>query len=198
MAANAVGCFGLKATIATIVIQTESTCLIIFGSAQEVAKVMRAVRRNNPVVLFGLEVTHVCGSLPGLCDAMVPIDGTQVLRYLRLVTGLSEDEFHFDENGDGPTLSNVLLGEIFMCRNKNRMATIFNAGKRTTRKPKLYQSTLTDGYLCYFGRLAIAITAVWLFSFLTRNIPEASNESNTLALLITWLFESSLCACRSA
>ncbi|GAB6022949.1 hypothetical protein CHUAL_007040 [Chamberlinius hualienensis] len=52
----------------------------------------------------------VCGGLSGLCDAMVPIDGTQVLHYLRLVnfTGLSGDEFHFDENGDGPARYNIL------------------------------------------------------------------------------------------
>ncbi|KAL4705189.1 hypothetical protein ACJJTC_013989 [Scirpophaga incertulas] len=52
----------------------------------------------------------VCGGRPGLCDAMKPASGADLLRYLRKVnfTGLSGDEFHFDSNGDGPARYNIL------------------------------------------------------------------------------------------
>ncbi|GBP82427.1 Metabotropic glutamate receptor 4 [Eumeta japonica] len=53
---------------------------------------------------------EVCGGRPGLCDAMRPASGPDLLRYLRKVkfTGLSGDEFRFDANGDGPTRYNIL------------------------------------------------------------------------------------------
>ncbi|KAJ0176873.1 hypothetical protein K1T71_008052 [Dendrolimus kikuchii] len=52
----------------------------------------------------------VCGGRTGLCDAMRPASGSDLLRYLRRVnfTGLSGDEFHFDSNGDGPARYNIL------------------------------------------------------------------------------------------
>ncbi|XP_060803409.1 metabotropic glutamate receptor 2-like [Amyelois transitella] len=52
----------------------------------------------------------VCGGRPGLCDAMKPASGADLLRYLRKVnfTGLSGDAFHFDNNGDGPARYNIL------------------------------------------------------------------------------------------
>ncbi|KAM3962611.1 metabotropic glutamate receptor 2 [Aphomia sociella] len=52
----------------------------------------------------------VCGGKPGLCDAMRPASGADLLRYLRKVnfTGLSGDEFQFDQNGDGPARYNIL------------------------------------------------------------------------------------------
>ncbi|XP_004925395.2 metabotropic glutamate receptor 2 isoform X1 [Bombyx mori] len=52
----------------------------------------------------------VCGGRPGLCDAMRPASGADLLRYLRKVnfTGVSGDEFHFDSNGDGPARYNIL------------------------------------------------------------------------------------------
>ncbi|XP_049694111.2 metabotropic glutamate receptor 2 [Helicoverpa armigera] len=52
----------------------------------------------------------VCGGRAGLCDAMRPASGADLLRYLRKVNfiGLSGDEFHFDSNGDGPARYNIL------------------------------------------------------------------------------------------
>ncbi|CAH1962519.1 unnamed protein product [Acanthoscelides obtectus] len=45
-----------------------------------------------------------CPGVTGLCDAMKPTNGTELLKYLRKVDfqGLSGDRFHFDENGDAP------------------------------------------------------------------------------------------------
>ncbi|CAB3236502.1 unnamed protein product [Arctia plantaginis] len=52
----------------------------------------------------------VCGVRSGLCDIMRPPSGADLLKYLRNVTftGLSNDEFHFDNNGDGPARYNIL------------------------------------------------------------------------------------------
>ncbi|XP_045447872.1 metabotropic glutamate receptor 2-like [Melitaea cinxia] len=52
----------------------------------------------------------LCGEKPGLCEAMRPVSGPTLLRYLRQVrfTGLSGDEFHFDAFGDGPARYNIL------------------------------------------------------------------------------------------
>ncbi|CAG5038362.1 unnamed protein product [Parnassius apollo] len=51
-----------------------------------------------------------CGGRSGLCDAMRPASGSELLGYLRKVnfTGISGDEFHFDVNGDGPARYNIL------------------------------------------------------------------------------------------
>ncbi|KAJ8965628.1 hypothetical protein NQ317_010609 [Molorchus minor] len=51
-----------------------------------------------------------CHGLPGLCDAMKPTNGTELLKYLRKVDfeGLSGDRFHFDQNGDGPARYNII------------------------------------------------------------------------------------------
>ncbi|CAG9859138.1 unnamed protein product [Phyllotreta striolata] len=50
-----------------------------------------------------------CHGTTGLCDAMKPTNGTELLRYLRKVDfiGLSGDRFHFDENGDAPARYNI-------------------------------------------------------------------------------------------
>ncbi|KAK3918104.1 Metabotropic glutamate receptor 4, partial [Frankliniella fusca] len=46
----------------------------------------------------------------GLCDAMKPIEGSRLLKYLRRVnfTGLSGDQFKFDSQGDGPARYNII------------------------------------------------------------------------------------------
>ncbi|KAJ8920332.1 hypothetical protein NQ315_011994 [Exocentrus adspersus] len=51
-----------------------------------------------------------CHGIPGLCDAMKPTNGTELLKYLRKVDfqGLSGDQFHFDNNGDGPARYNII------------------------------------------------------------------------------------------
>ncbi|XP_049872953.1 metabotropic glutamate receptor 2-like [Pectinophora gossypiella] len=61
---------------------------------------------------FAIRDMHaaVCGGHSGLCHAMKPVSGTDLLRYLRKVnfTGLSRDKFQFDSNGDGPARYNIL------------------------------------------------------------------------------------------
>ncbi|XP_023703761.1 metabotropic glutamate receptor 4 isoform X4 [Cryptotermes secundus] len=53
---------------------------------------------------------ELCKGRAGLCDAMKPIKGTELLKYLRKVTfkGLSGDNFRFDPNGDGPARYNII------------------------------------------------------------------------------------------
>ncbi|XP_065155230.1 metabotropic glutamate receptor 2-like [Atheta coriaria] len=53
---------------------------------------------------------ELCKGRPGLCDAMKPTKGTELLKYLRKVNfeGLSGDRFHFDQNGDGPARYNII------------------------------------------------------------------------------------------
>ncbi|XP_077295340.1 metabotropic glutamate receptor 4-like [Arctopsyche grandis] len=53
---------------------------------------------------------ELCRGRPGLCDAMRPTKGPDLLRYLRKVAfeGLSGDHFHFDDNGDGPARYNII------------------------------------------------------------------------------------------
>ncbi|XP_038210035.1 metabotropic glutamate receptor 2-like [Zerene cesonia] len=62
--------------------------------------------------VFAIRDMHsdLCGGRPGLCEAMRPVNGPTLLRYLRQVrfTGLSGDEFHFDQYGDGPARYNIL------------------------------------------------------------------------------------------
>ncbi|XP_046389805.1 metabotropic glutamate receptor 2-like isoform X2 [Ischnura elegans] len=52
----------------------------------------------------------LCHGLPGLCDAMNPVKGTELLKYLRKVEffGLSGDKFRFDPQGDGPARYNII------------------------------------------------------------------------------------------
>ncbi|XP_076388894.1 metabotropic glutamate receptor B isoform X2 [Megachile rotundata] len=52
----------------------------------------------------------LCHGKPGLCDAMKPTKGTELLKYLRKVDfeGLSGDKFKFDKNGDGPARYNII------------------------------------------------------------------------------------------
>ncbi|XP_043464455.1 metabotropic glutamate receptor 2-like isoform X2 [Leptopilina heterotoma] len=52
----------------------------------------------------------LCHGKKGLCDAMRPTKGTELLQYLRNVEfeGLSGDEFKFDSNGDGPARYNII------------------------------------------------------------------------------------------
>ncbi|GIY32861.1 metabotropic glutamate receptor [Caerostris extrusa] len=47
---------------------------------------------------------------PGICPRMDPIDGALLLGHLKNVSfrGLSGDEFHFSENGDGPARYNII------------------------------------------------------------------------------------------
>jgi metabotropic X receptor len=53
---------------------------------------------------------ELCKGRAGLCDAMKPTKGTELLKYLRKVTfnGLSGDKFRFDPNGDGPARYNII------------------------------------------------------------------------------------------
>lgn len=53
---------------------------------------------------------ELCDRRPGLCDAMKPTKGADLLKYLRKVDfqGLSGDRFHFDINGDGPARYNII------------------------------------------------------------------------------------------
>jgi metabotropic X receptor len=52
----------------------------------------------------------LCGGKPGLCEAMRPTKGSELLKYLRNVKfmGLTGDEFNFDRNGDGPARYNII------------------------------------------------------------------------------------------
>uniref|UniRef100_A0A1B0C9E3 G-protein coupled receptors family 3 profile domain-containing protein n=1 Tax=Lutzomyia longipalpis TaxID=7200 RepID=A0A1B0C9E3_LUTLO len=52
----------------------------------------------------------LCRGRPGLCDAMKPTKGAELLKYLRNVDfeGLSGDQFRFDQNGDGPARYNII------------------------------------------------------------------------------------------
>ncbi|XP_015108893.1 metabotropic glutamate receptor 2 [Diachasma alloeum] len=52
----------------------------------------------------------LCRGEFGLCDAMKPTKGTELLKYLRKVEfeGLTGDKFHFDKNGDGPARYNII------------------------------------------------------------------------------------------
>ncbi|XP_063990032.1 metabotropic glutamate receptor 2-like isoform X2 [Diachasmimorpha longicaudata] len=52
----------------------------------------------------------LCRGEFGLCDAMKPTKGTELLKYLRKVEfkGLTGDQFHFDKNGDGPARYNII------------------------------------------------------------------------------------------
>jgi len=53
---------------------------------------------------------ELCNGKAGLCDAMKPIKGTELLKFLRRVEfhGLSGDKFQFDSNGDGPARYNII------------------------------------------------------------------------------------------
>ena len=52
----------------------------------------------------------VCAGRRGLCSAMRPIDGENLLQYLLKVKfrSLSGDPFHFKDNGDGPARYRIL------------------------------------------------------------------------------------------
>uniref|UniRef100_A0A8D8Q587 Metabotropic glutamate receptor 8 n=1 Tax=Cacopsylla melanoneura TaxID=428564 RepID=A0A8D8Q587_9HEMI len=53
---------------------------------------------------------ELCGGNKGLCEAMKPTKGSDLLKYLRKVDfrGLSGDSFKFDQNGDGPARYNII------------------------------------------------------------------------------------------
>ncbi|CAA9997025.1 unnamed protein product, partial [Nesidiocoris tenuis] len=53
---------------------------------------------------------ELCPNSKGLCDAMIPTKGPELLKYLRQVhfEGLSGDKFKFDTNGDGPARYNII------------------------------------------------------------------------------------------
>ncbi|KAK4315520.1 hypothetical protein Pmani_013263, partial [Petrolisthes manimaculis] len=69
---------------------------------------------SDAVMAFGYACRDMhrdlCDGKPGLCSAMEPVDGEQLLHYLRKVdfVGLSGDEFKFDEQGDGPARYNII------------------------------------------------------------------------------------------
>jgi metabotropic X receptor len=52
----------------------------------------------------------LCKGQPGLCEEMKPTKGSELLRYLKNVnfTGLTGDNFTFDQNGDGPARYNII------------------------------------------------------------------------------------------
>ncbi|CAH0772914.1 unnamed protein product [Bemisia tabaci] len=52
----------------------------------------------------------LCHNETGLCEAMNPSAGPELLKYLRNVSfiGLSGDHFRFDSNGDGPARYNII------------------------------------------------------------------------------------------
>jgi len=52
----------------------------------------------------------LCHGRKGLCKEMKPVNGVELLKYLRKVnfTGLSGDRFQFDEQGDGPARYNII------------------------------------------------------------------------------------------
>nr|XP_018899855.1 PREDICTED: metabotropic glutamate receptor 2-like isoform X1 [Bemisia tabaci]XP_018899864.1 PREDICTED: metabotropic glutamate receptor 2-like isoform X1 [Bemisia tabaci] len=52
----------------------------------------------------------LCHNESGLCEAMNPSAGPELLKYLRNVSfiGLSGDHFRFDSNGDGPARYNII------------------------------------------------------------------------------------------
>lgn len=53
---------------------------------------------------------ELCDGRPGLCEAMRPTKGSELLKFLRNVKfqGLTGDEFNFDPNGDGPARYNII------------------------------------------------------------------------------------------
>ncbi|KAL3227993.1 hypothetical protein MRX96_003924 [Rhipicephalus microplus] len=69
---------------------------------------------SNAVLAFAhaLRRMHeeICGNTSGLCDSMRPVNGTDLLSYLKNVTfqGLSKDHFRFSSSGDGPARYNIL------------------------------------------------------------------------------------------
>lgn len=62
---------------------------------------------------YALKKMHqtLCKNRRGLCDAMRPIDGTELLKYLKTIefTNLNNDSFRFTDTQDGPIRYNILL-----------------------------------------------------------------------------------------
>ncbi|XP_022178593.1 metabotropic glutamate receptor 2 [Myzus persicae] len=60
--------------------------------------------------LYDMHSDHCGPNFVGLCEAMKPVKGPELLMYLRKVnfTGLTGDNFHFDNNGDGPARYNII------------------------------------------------------------------------------------------
>ncbi|KAL1428247.1 hypothetical protein MTO96_002645 [Rhipicephalus appendiculatus] len=69
---------------------------------------------SNAVLAFAYALRRmheeICGNVSGLCDSMRPVNGTDLLSYLKNVTfqGLSKDHFRFSSSGDGPARYNIL------------------------------------------------------------------------------------------
>ncbi|CRL08038.1 CLUMA_CG021023, isoform A [Clunio marinus] len=69
---------------------------------------------SDAVMAFGYALRdmhqELCEGKPGLCEAMRPTKGSELLKYLRNVKflGLTGDEFNFDPNGDGPARYNII------------------------------------------------------------------------------------------
>ena len=73
-------------------------------------KMRRAVEKAVLWSCFRDMHKELCNGKAGLCEAMKPIKGTELLKFLRRVTfeGLSGDMFRFDQNGDGPARYNII------------------------------------------------------------------------------------------
>ena len=73
-------------------------------------KMCHAVKKTVLCSCFRDMHQQLCEGKAGLCDAMKPIKGSELLKFLRKVTfeGLSGDMFRFDSNGDGPARYNII------------------------------------------------------------------------------------------
>ena len=58
----------------------------------------------------------ICGGLPGICPQMSPPEGGTYLRYLLNVSLItySNDEIHFDKNGDPPARYCHIICNLFI------------------------------------------------------------------------------------
>ncbi|XP_035227551.1 metabotropic glutamate receptor 4-like, partial [Stegodyphus dumicola] len=78
----------------------------------EAEKQLQFVSDSVLAFAFALKNLHsdVCEGKRGLCEKMNPVDGAELLTYLKNVSfkGLSGDEFQFANNGDGPARYNII------------------------------------------------------------------------------------------
>ncbi|GBM78137.1 Metabotropic glutamate receptor [Araneus ventricosus] len=95
---------------------TDRSCtgkeVISHKTGYEAEKQLQFVSDSVLAFAYALKALHAdkCDGIPGICPQMKPIDGAVFLNYLKNVTfkGLSGDEFHFSENGDGPARYNII------------------------------------------------------------------------------------------
>ncbi|XP_015925374.2 metabotropic glutamate receptor 6-like [Parasteatoda tepidariorum] len=82
------------------------------GNGYEAERQLQFVSDSVMAFAYALKTMHadLCGGIPGLCAKMDPIDGVLLRNFLKNVSfrGLSGDEFHFSENGDGPARYNII------------------------------------------------------------------------------------------